>query len=52
MTAFLPLAAESSPASEGLHVIIGMLCVGAVFAIIVVGGEWIHYVRHYRRRRY
>jgi hypothetical protein len=50
MSGLLPLA--QSPAEEGLRVIIGMLIVGLVFAIIVVGGEYVHYVRHYRHRRY
>jgi len=51
MSALLPLA-QASPAEEGLHVIIGMLITGLFFAAIVIVGEWVHYVRHYRHRRY
>jgi hypothetical protein len=50
MTGLLPLA--QSTAEEGLHVIIGMLIVGLVFAAIVVIGEYVHYVRHYKHRGY
>jgi hypothetical protein len=50
MTGLLPLA--QSTAEEGLHVIIGMLIVGLIFAVIVVGGEYLHYVRHYKHRHY
>ena len=50
MTALLPLA--QSTAEEGLHVILGMLVTGLVFAVIVVVGEYVHYRRHFRHRRY
>ena len=50
MTSLLPLA--QSTAEEGLRVILGMLITGLVFAVIVVVGEWIHYRRHFRHRRY
>lgn len=50
MTGLLPLAAELSPAAEGLRIITGMLIVGVIFAAIVVVGEWIHYLRYFRRR--
>ena len=50
MTALLPLA--QSTAEEGTRVILGMLIVGLVFAVIVVGGEYVHYRRHFRHRRY
>ena len=50
MSGLLPLA--QSTAEEGLHVIIGMLITGLVFAGIVIIGEYVHYVRHYRHRRY
>jgi uncharacterized integral membrane protein len=48
MTALLPLA--QSTAEEGLHVILGMLVTGLVFALIVIVGEYVHYRRHLRRR--
>jgi uncharacterized integral membrane protein len=48
MTAWLTLA--QSTAEEGLHVILGMLITGLIFAVIVIFGEWIHYRRHFRRR--
>ena len=51
MSGLLTLA-QSSPAEEGLHIILGMLITGLVFAAIVIVGEWVHYVRHYRHRRY
>jgi hypothetical protein len=51
MIGLLPLA-EVSPAEEGLRIILGMLITGAVFAAIVIFGEWVHYVRHFRHRRY
>jgi hypothetical protein len=51
MSALLPLA-QSSPAEEGRHVILGMLITGLVFAAIVIVGEYVHYVRHFRHRRY
>lgn len=50
MTAWLTLA--QSTAEEGLHVILGMLVTGLVFALIVVVGEYVHYRRHLRHRRY
>ena len=50
MSGLLPLA--QSTAEEGLHIIIGMLITGLVFAGIVIIGEYVHYVRHYRHRRY
>ena len=50
MAGLLPLA--QSTAEEGLRVIIGMLITGLVFAAIVIVGEWVHYVRHFRHRRY
>ena len=50
MTGVLPLA--QSTAEEGLHVILGMLIDGLVFALIVVCGEYIHYRRHFGHRRY
>jgi hypothetical protein len=50
MSGLLPLA--QSTAEEGLHVIIGMLITGLVFAGIVIIGEYVHYVRHFRHRRY
>jgi hypothetical protein len=50
MSGLLPLA--QSTAEEGLHVIIGMLITGLVFAAIVIVGEYVHYVRHFRNRRY
>ncbi len=50
MIGLLPLA--QSTAEEGLHIILGMLIVGLVFAVIVVGGEYVHYRRHFRHRRY
>ena len=51
MTGLLTLA-QASPAEEGLHVILGMLITGLVFAVIVIVGEYVHYVRHFRHRRY
>jgi uncharacterized integral membrane protein len=48
MTAWLTLA--QSTAEEGLHVILGMLITGLIFAAIVIVGEWVHYRRHFRRR--
>jgi uncharacterized integral membrane protein len=48
MTGLLPLA--QSTAEEGLHVILGMLITGLIFAAIVIVGEWIHHRRHFRRR--
>jgi hypothetical protein len=50
MTGLLPLA--QSTAEEGLHVILGMLIVGLIFAAIVVIGEYLHYVRHFKHHRY
>jgi len=50
MTGLLPLA--QSPAEEGLDIIVGMLIVGLLFAAIVIGGEYVHYVRHYKHRGY
>ncbi len=50
MTGLLPLA--QSTAEEGLHILLGMLITGLVFALIVVVGEWVHYRRHFRHRRY
>ena len=44
-----PLA--QSTAEEGLHIILGMLITGLVFAGIVVFGELWHYRRHLRHRR-
>jgi hypothetical protein len=46
------LQAALSPAEEGRRVIIGMLITGLVFAAIVIVGEYVHYVRHFRRRHY
>ena len=48
MTGLLPLAQSTS--EEGLHVIIGMLITGLVFAAIVIIGEYVHYRRHLRSR--
>ena len=48
MTGLIPLA--QATAEEGLHVIIGMLITGLVFAAIVIVGEYVHYRRHFRRR--
>jgi hypothetical protein len=39
-------------AEEGRNVIIGMLIVGLIFAAIVVIGEYVHYVRHFKHHRY
>ena len=50
MSGLLPLA--QSTAEEGLHVILGMLITGLLFAAIVIIGEYVHYVRHFRHRRY
>ncbi len=36
-------------AEEGLKIITGMLVVGLIFAMIVVGGEFLHWWRHLRR---
>lgn len=47
----IELLAQST-AEEGLHIIIGMLITGLVFAAIVIVGEWVHYLRHFRGRRY
>ena len=44
-----PLA--QSTAEEGLHIILGMLITGLVFAGIVVFGELWHYRRDLRHRR-
>jgi hypothetical protein len=44
----LPLAADA--AEEGKKVVTGMLIVGLIFATIVVGGEFIHWWRHLRKR--
>jgi hypothetical protein len=43
-----PLA--QSTAEEGLHIILGMLITGLVFAAIVIVGELWHYRRHLRHR--
>jgi hypothetical protein len=38
-------------ASEGLHVILGMLVVGLIFLAVIVLGELMHWANHRRRVR-
>ena len=46
----LLLPRRADAAEEGKKVITGMLVVGLIFAVIVIGGEIIHWWRHLRNR--
>ena len=43
------LAANYDAATEGEHVITGMLIVGLIFVSVIALGQTLHWVRHRRR---
>ena len=46
-----PLVAAQDAATEGKHVLMGMLIVGLIFAGTIGLGQTLHWLRHRRRVR-